>query len=56
MRPQLLINQHEHIKVKLFAYTMIYLDEFSLAVADTYIKLSSGFNTLATCDKTNLSQ
>lgn len=35
---------------------MIYLNKFSLAVADTYIKLSSGFNILSTSDKTDLAQ
>ncbi len=34
-----------------FILTKLYLD-----VADAYIKLSSGFNTLSTSDKTDLSK
>jgi hypothetical protein len=51
----LLINQLEHIKVKII-FSFINLLKLYLDVADVYIKLSSGFNTLATSDKTDLSK
>jgi hypothetical protein len=39
-----------------FSYEIICVHQFYSAVADTYIKLSSGFNTLSTSDKTDLSK
>jgi hypothetical protein len=57
MQQQLLIKQHEHRRViHRFSSKYFLLIIFYLAVADTYIKLSSALNTLSTSDKSDLNR